>query len=104
MNNLSKINNSSLVLEVNEYADLDLQEFLNKKGGLIPPIQNEDQFSDLYESNYSEADYTDSNIKLESIPKELDWRKTKNVIPDVRNQGQCGSCWAFSVMAVMESR
>ena len=38
-----------------------------------------------------------------SIPSDIDWRNLGAVNP-VRDQGQCGSCWAFSAASSMESR
>lgn len=40
------------------------------------------------------------------LPCALDWRNRfgQNWIPKIRNQGHCGSCYAFAFMTVMESR
>jgi cathepsin L len=43
------------------------------------------------------------NKKIEDLPTSVDWRNTPNVVSAVKDQGHCGSCWAFSATETLES-
>jgi len=48
-------------------------------------------------SNVVHIDLNDSKY----VPEKYDWRKY-NKVSSVKNQGQCGSCWAFSASEAVE--
>merc|ERR1712002_297632 len=74
-------------LGVNQFADLTNEEFVKTYNGFRPEL-----YKDLPVASFqASADEPDS----------VDWREEGYVTP-VKNQGQCGSCWAFSAVATME--
>jgi C1A family cysteine protease len=69
------------------------------------------QFSDWTEEEYkailtyTPVDTTEMEFEdfdANEINGAIDWR-SKGAVQSIKDQGQCGSCWAFSTMSAMES-
>ncbi|XP_042508580.1 cysteine protease XCP1-like [Macadamia integrifolia] len=83
---------TSYWLGLNEFADLTHEEFKKTHLGLKTDF-------DLPRRRESSMDFMYRDV--EDIPKSVDWRK-KGAVTHVKNQGECGSCWAFSTVAAVE--
>jgi len=81
--------NLSYTLGMNRFGDMPFAEFHAKYTGL----------------NYVQRDFIRSrnHVHEENVnnPASVDWR-SKNAVTPVKDQGQCGSCWAFSATGSME--
>ena len=84
---INEINNSNRTFKaaVNHFSDLTFEEFKNKylSKQAIPL-----EFDDLLQSS--------------DVTGNVDWRKDGHV-SEVKDQLQCGSCWAFSTTGSLES-
>jgi len=83
--------NDSWTMGMNEFGDMTWAEFQSIYVGGTKPVPREYIRSKNYAKESSSR----------SIPASLDWR-TKNAVTPVKNQGQCGSCWAFSTTGSVE--
>jgi len=91
----------SYTLGHNHFSDLTLDEFqeYNKLGdyspGMMAPFRQRS-----YESGLTASKLRKSR-RMEDIPDSIDWVEKGAIVP-VKNQGMCGSCWAFSAIVAIE--
>ncbi|XP_053153606.1 procathepsin L-like [Hemicordylus capensis] len=77
---------------MNQFGDLTQEEFTQQMNGFHP---------DLASVPNGKVPVFHESTTLET-PKSLDWREHGYVTP-VKNQGRCGSCWAFSATGALEA-
>ena len=97
---IETINHSNLVdgrtpdyqIGITKFADLTPEEFQTKYLNLdVPQVLKLKEESEVMLPT------------IEDVPEAFDWRDNNGVSP-VKNQGSCGSCWAFSTVGNLEAQ
>jgi len=94
-NALSKSIKSSATFGFTKFSDMSAREFTTKMTGFVPqtPILPVSERADLLEER---------KRGIQQPGQPIDWVAAGKTTP-IKNQQQCGSCWAFSATECIES-
>ncbi|XP_051894014.1 procathepsin L-like [Pristis pectinata] len=83
----------SFQMGMNHFGDLTTEEFNEVWNG----------FQAFEVKNSSRKEAASGGPKPFKLPQSVDWR-AKGYVTEVKNQGYCGSCWAFSAVGALEGQ
>jgi cathepsin L len=90
---------SSWAAGINEFSDWTLEEFRARRTATLPSSQRHIKMNALLDVAAS----VDDSPTPSDLPESVDWRAHADVLTPVKNQGGCGSCWAFSAVETFEA-
>ncbi|XP_030519581.2 zingipain-2-like [Rhodamnia argentea] len=83
--------NRTFKVGINQFSDLTNDEFVRSHTGYLASKQPKSTRTGSLSHQYPTGD----------VPDSIDWVE-KGAVNQIKDQGQCGSCWAFSAVAAVE--
>jgi len=90
----------SFLLAINRFGDWTNQEYRQRMLGLRRSRTHSTDIDNYHNTHDTHNTHTHHSTRT-TVPASIDWR-TMNAVTPIKDQGQCGSCWAFSATAAME--
>lgn len=101
--NQFRANETFALYGITQYADLTPEEFRSKVLKRFPVQMNAGNDKPSVPLQPSRRKRSANTIiKTASLPSKFDWRD-RNVVTAVKNQGDCGACWALSNIETIET-
>jgi cathepsin C len=85
-----------------EFEKMTINHMTRQSGKVIPQFKVDARKAHMAQMRT----FRDSIVSYTDIPKSFDWRNVsgQDFVSPVRNQGGCGSCYAFAATAMFEAR
>jgi len=89
---------NTFTMALNEFGSMTEEEFVNSRMGIREPREG----LELNGPIKPRVTLLRQEVSKADPPSTIDWTE-KGIVAPVKNQGSCGSCWAFSAVGALES-